>query len=47
MAEKSASGKAMKVQVEHEQGGIQFDIFLRAGEKTKKVKIDAATGRAL
>lgn len=44
-AEKKANGKAVKVQVEHERGGIQYDIFVRTGGKSEKVKIDAGTGQ--
>ena len=40
-AEKQMNGKAVKVQVEHEHGGIQYDIFVRAADKTEKMKIDA------
>lgn len=47
MAEKNGNGKAVKVQVEHERGGIQYDISVRTTDATKKVKIDAATGRAM
>ena len=46
MAEKEASGKAVKVEVEHEHGSVQYDIFVRAADKTEKVKIEASTGRA-
>ncbi|MHB8729304.1 MAG: PepSY domain-containing protein [Sulfuricaulis sp.] len=42
-AEKKLNGKAVKVQVEHEHGSIQYDIFVRAGNKTTKLKIDANT----
>ena len=44
-AEKKANGKAVKVQVEHERGGIQYDIFVRTSEKSEKIKIDAGTGQ--
>ena len=44
-AEKKANGKAVKVQVEHERGGIQYDIFVRTGDKSEKIKIDAGTGQ--
>lgn len=44
-AEKKMNGKAVKVQVEHERGGIQYDIFVRVADKTEKVKIDAGTGQ--
>lgn len=47
MAESQANGKAVKVQVEHERGGVQFDVFLRVGGGTKKVKIDATSGKAI
>ena len=39
--ETKLNGKAVKVQVEHEHGGIQYDIFVRAADKTEKMKIDA------
>ncbi len=42
-AEKKLNGKAIKVQVEHEHGSIQYDIFVRADDKTKKLKIEANT----
>lgn len=42
-AEKKLNGKAVKVQVEHEHGSIQYDIFVRADGKTKKLKIEANT----
>ena len=44
-AEKKMNGKAVKVQVEHERGAIQYDIFIRAADKTEKVKIEASTGQ--
>jgi uncharacterized membrane protein YkoI len=44
-AEKKLNGKAVKVQVEHEHGSIQYDIFVRAADKTMKVKIEASTGQ--
>ena len=44
-AEKKLSGKAVKVQVEHERGGIQYDIFVRVADKTEKIKIEASTGQ--
>ena len=44
-AEKKANGKAVKVHVEHERGGIQYDIFVRTGDKSEKIKIDAGTGQ--
>ncbi len=44
-AEKKMNGKAVKVQVEHELGAIQYDIFIRAADKTEKVKIEASTGQ--
>ncbi len=43
-AEKKFNGKAIKVQVEHEHGGIQYDVFVRAADKTEKLKIEASTG---
>ena len=42
-AEKKMGGKAVKVEVEHEHGAIQYDIFVRAGDKTNKVKMEAMT----
>lgn len=45
-AEKKLNGKAVKVQVEHEHGGIQYDIFIRAGDNTTKLKIQADTGQS-
>ena len=47
VAENQTQGKAVKVQVEHEHGGIQFEVFTRVGDSSKKVKIDAASGKAL
>ena len=44
-AEKKFGGKAVKVQVEHERGGIQYDIFVRVADKTEKLKIEASTGQ--
>jgi len=44
-AEKKVNGKAVKVEVEHERGAIQYAVFVRVGDKTEKVKIDAATGQ--
>ena len=47
MAESQAKGKTVKVQVEHERGGIQFEVFMRVGDGMKKMKIDATSGKAL
>lgn len=47
MAESQAKGKAVKVQVEHEGGGVQFEVFMRVGDGSKKMKIDATSGKAL
>ena len=47
IAEKQSTGKAVKVQVEHERGSVQFDIFLRVGDGTKNIKIDALSGKPL
>ena len=47
VAENQTQGKAVKVQVEHEHGGIQFEVFTRVGDSSKKLKIDAASGKAL
>ena len=44
-AEKKFNGRAVKVQVEHERGSIQYDVFVRTGDKSEKIKIDA-TGQA-
>jgi uncharacterized membrane protein YkoI len=44
-AEKKVNGKAVKVEVEHERGAIQYAVFVRVGDKTEKIKIDAATGQ--
>lgn len=41
-AEKKANGKAVKAEVEHEHGAIQYDVFVRAGDKTTKVKMDSS-----
>ena len=43
-AEKKMGGKAVKVAVEHERGAVQYDIFVRTGDKTNKVKVEATTG---
>lgn len=45
-AEKKMNGKAVKVEVEHERGAVQYDIFVRTGDKTSKVKVEASTGQA-
>lgn len=42
-----AGGRAVKVEVEHERGGIQYDVFVRAGDRTQKIMIDGATGNIL
>ena len=47
MAEQLAKGKAVKVEVEHERDHVQFDVFVRSGDGTKKIKIDALSGRVL
>ena len=47
MAESQSKGKAVKVQVEHERGGVQFEVFMRVDDTSKKMKIDAATGKAV
>lgn len=47
MAERQSKGKAIKVQVEHERGSVQFDVSVRVGDSTKKSKIDAESGKAL
>ena len=43
--EKKLNGKAVKVQVEHEHDAIQYDVFVRADGKTKKLKSQADTGQ--
>lgn len=45
-AEKKMNGKAVKAEVEHERGAIQYDVFVRSGDKTTKVKMEAATTTA-
>jgi uncharacterized membrane protein YkoI len=47
MAEKLATGKAVKVEVEHEHHHVQFDVFVRSGDATKKYKIDGLSGKVL
>jgi len=47
MAEQMANGKAVKVEVEHEHDHVQFDVFVRSGDVTKKIKIDALSGKVL
>jgi uncharacterized membrane protein YkoI len=47
MAEQRANGKAVKVEVEHEHHHVQFDVFVRSGDTTKKVKIDSLSGKVL
>ena len=47
MAEKSMNGKAVKVEVEHEHNGIQYDISVRSADATRKVKVDGATGKVM
>ncbi len=44
-AEKKFNGKAVKVEVEHEHDGIQYDVFVRGANKTESVKIEAMTGK--
>jgi len=44
-AEKKMNGKAVKVEVEHERGAVQYDIFVRTADKTNKVKVEASTGQ--
>ena len=44
-AENKLHGKAVMVEVEHEHDRIQYDIFVRAADKTEKVKIEADTGQ--
>lgn len=45
-AEKKMGGKAVKAEVEHERGAVQYDIFVRTADKTNKVKVEASTGQA-
>ena len=45
MAEKKFGGKAVKVQVEHEHGKIQYDVFVRANDKKNRMKVDSTTGQ--
>lgn len=47
IAEKQAEGKAVKVEVEHEHNHVQFDVFVRSEDFTKKIKIDALSGKLL
>lgn len=47
MAEQQAKGKAVKVEVEHEHDHVQFDVFVRSGDVTRKIKIDALSGKVL
>ncbi len=47
MAEQQAKGKAVKVEVEHEHDHVQFDVFVRSGDATKKIKIDGLSGKVL
>lgn len=47
IAEKLATGKTVKVEVEHEHDHVQFDVFVRSGDVTKKFKIDALSGKVL
>lgn len=47
IAEKLAPGKAVKVEVEHEHDHVQFDVFVRSGDATKKFKIDGLSGKVL
>jgi uncharacterized membrane protein YkoI len=47
MAEKMAKGKAVKVEVEHEHNHVQFDVFVRSGDDTKRFMIDATSGKVL
>ena len=47
MAETQTKGKAVKVQVEHERGGVQFDVFMRVGDGVKKLRIDGTSGKGL
>ena len=44
-AEKKMNGKAVKLEVEHERGAIQYDIFVRTADDTSKVKMEASTGK--
>jgi uncharacterized membrane protein YkoI len=46
-AEEQFSGKAVKVQIEHENNSIQYDIFVYTYAGTHKYKIDAMSGKVL
>jgi len=37
------SGQVVKVEGEHDH--VQFDVFVRSGDETKKFKIDALSGK--
>lgn len=47
MAEKKFSGKSVKVQIEHENDSIQYDIFVYTPAGIRKYKIDAISGTVL
>ena len=47
LAERETVAKAIMLAVEHDQGRIEYEIFLRAGDKPHKVKIDGGSGQIL
>ncbi len=47
MAEKKFSGKSVKVQIEHENDSIQYDIFVYTPAGIHRYKIDAMSGTVL
>jgi uncharacterized membrane protein YkoI len=47
MAEKKFGGNAVKVQIEHENDSVQYDIFVYTPADTYKYKIDAISGAVL
>ena len=47
MAERQAKGKAVKVEVEHEHDHVQFDVFVRSGDASRKIKIDGLSGKVM
>ena len=46
-AEKKFNGKAIKVEIEHENKSVQYDIFVYTPAGTHKYKIDSITGTRL
>jgi len=47
IAEQLAKGKAVKVEVEHEHDHVQFDVFVRSGDDTKRFMVDGLSGKVL